>query len=127
MEARNLDDIKLIFKHTHRDYKSQGADGSLNVAYPAPYYGCGSINAMPLDAFNRALAYAKRKESALIVEAKLKPIMSDHGLLEHFCGSMQWRDSLDSVIQYASFALRSETAINNLRADLEAAHINFNC
>ncbi len=125
MPVRTESEIKLIFKHTPSDYKLK-TDNGLMVLYPAPYSCLGLIENMPEDAFNAALMKAKHREVQEVAVSKLKPIMEKHGLIEHFCSTHPWRDSLYSVLKFASFALKSEQAVSDLEADILSANIKFN-
>lgn len=123
MIQRNPEDISLVWKHTHSDFKSV-IDGQLFIMYPAPYGGLGTIYNMPEDAFLSQLEYAKRKEAWLVRSNKLKPIMQKHGILGHFCSTHQWRDTLQDVKTFAGFAVKSNI-VEAITLDIQNAGIEF--
>ncbi len=97
---RNINDIKLIFKHTPVDYR--GTLEKYAVLYGHPERGTilGSIESMPESVYQAKLASATRLEAKAKRDAKLMPIFKQFGIEYILQGSRQFRDTLDDIITF---------------------------
>ncbi|MCS0096519.1 MULTISPECIES: hypothetical protein [Vibrio] len=120
---RTPEQIELIWKHTHKDMKGV-SNGVKTIVYPAPYSCLGTVEDLPEDAYQDKLRYARYKECCEKRDEKLRPIMVEHGVIEHFDSTMQWRDELDDVAVFAGFTLQGE-ALEALLTDVKAADITY--
>ncbi|XEV12346.1 hypothetical protein ACBZ90_00525 (plasmid) [Vibrio alginolyticus] len=123
VQTRTPEQIQLIWKHTHRDMKSN-SNGKKTILYPAPYCCLRQIEELPEEAYQRRLRYAQYKECCELRDQMLRPIMQKHGVLEHFESSMQWRDSYDDIAEFVGFALKGEP-LNALLEELKRASIVY--
>ncbi|WP_390240856.1 hypothetical protein [Vibrio sp. R78045] len=96
MSSRNKQDIQLIFKHTHRDYRGFQF-GEIMYGHPEKGTVIGSIELMPESVFQSKLAIAKRAELREQRDEKLKPILEEFGIAAVLKHSAQFRDTLEEV------------------------------
>lgn len=93
--SRNINDIALIYKHTHRDYR--GSDVNV-VMYGHPERGTvlGAISDMPDPVYTRSLAMARKRECKAVRDEALRPIFALFGIEDAF-KTNQNRDSFEDL------------------------------
>ncbi len=116
-------DMDLVWKHTHADFKGV-TEGTRMVMYPAPYFGLGTLEDYPEDAFKDKLLYAQRKEKWLAISSKLRNLAKKYGVLIEFESTEQWRESRNDVETFFSCIL-SKSRLNDFMADVDAAEIQW--
>ena len=106
---RSTAQINLIYKHTHRDYKSN-RDGIKCIMYYDQGTTSGPIAEMPESKFKDKLAFAEKQEIKAKRDKTLMPIFKKFGIESYLKGSHQWRDTEQEVINTIISATRGNTS-----------------
>ncbi|MDA0146479.1 hypothetical protein OCT63_19825 [Vibrio sp. RW] len=119
---RNQKDIDLIYKHNvHNGMIFSGVKHVMVMTNRGT--GFQAIDELPKDTYVRMLKMAKKKEEQKINERLLRPIIEKYNL-HGLKNTAQWRDSLDSLIQFCSFGVDGEV-LKRIKADLINAGLTF--
>ena len=119
---RNSKDIDLIYKHNeHNGMIFSGVKHVMVMTNLGT--GFQAIDELPKHTYERMLKMAKKREEQKINEGKLRPIIEKYNLYG-LKNTAQWRDSLDSLIQFCSFGVDGDV-LKRIKADLNNAGLTF--
>jgi hypothetical protein len=119
---RNQKDIDLIYKHNeHNGIIFSGVKHVMVMTNRGT--GFQAIEELPKSVYERMLKMAQKREEQKVNEGKLRPIIEKYNL-HGLKNTAQWRDSLDSLIQFCSFGVDGDL-LKRIKADLINAGLTF--
>ena len=119
---RNQKDIDLIYKHNkHNGMIFSGVKHVMVMTDRGT--GFQAVDELPKSVYERMLKMAQKREEQKINEGKLRPIIEKYNL-HGLKNTAQWRDSLDSLIQFCSFGVDADV-LKRIKADLINAGLSF--
>ncbi|MEZ8028519.1 hypothetical protein [Enterovibrio norvegicus] len=121
--TRNAQDIALIWKHTHNDFKGV-FEGQRLIMYPAPRFCIGPIDGLSDKEFACKLKYARLKECCEKRDKALMPIMAKYDLVAMFQSTQQWRESFDSFRAFLS-EINDDVVYGAIIKEIQEANIVF--
>lgn len=121
--ARTQQQVNLIWKHTHRDYRGE-LDAKKSIMFNDN--GATKLSAvidLPDDVWANRLASAIRSEAKSVCNKKLTPLLNSVSMPEHTL--LQFRSSEGEFLEQMKYLLNDDAVYQSFEQKVRAANITF--